>query len=797
MSAAAVTGYGYIQSNPTLFNTPGGVPFSTDRGDRVDFSNLQTWIQKADGPFQFFVQAGAYSIPGLGLPIYNTFAQTDALFTPLPVAYGKFVINDLFSIQGGRMPTLIGSEAPFTFQNININRGLLFNQENVINHGVQLNYADGPWSVSVAGTDGFFSGEITWFTGAVTYKVDDNNTFGINGGLNLGRQNTTLRSPRYQFATPNSLQNSGIVSVNYTYSNGPLTITPYLQFTNVERDPRANIPVGASTFGAAVLATYSFTDNFSLGGRLEYITQSGNPNDLVFTNLLYGRQQRLLGHGHADLHLRPVLRSRRIRPCRAVRLEPGLPVRPDIDPDLAGPVHAGDRHHVLSRFLRLPGLPGMTEGGLAWRAEARETRGVSSFGFPPMNAVQSSRYHEVYAGAKADPEAFWLEAAHAVDWFEKPTRAFDAAAGVYGRWFPGGVTNTCHNALDRHVAAGRGERTAIIYDSPVTGAKRTITYAEGAGRDPCAGRAPGRARDRQGRPGRHLHADGAGSAVRHVCLRQARRRALGRVRRIRGARARGPHRGRPAQVVLPPPAASSRTGCRLQAVLTRRPPLPQAGRCLVFHAAACGDSRRPRPRLGRDGRRRQGRGVSAECVARRRHDPALTSSTPSGTTGGRRAWCRDTGGHPRRPALVDGEPLRHRAWRVFWTAYDHRVGRRPPLHCLMRRSVHGATSVLYEGQARRHAGLPARSGACARARRRALFTAPDRVPPIKKRTRRRPRRRAATFRASAPCSWPASAPTPTRSHGREILGVPVIDHWWQTEPAGASPAIRWALAPCR
>lgn len=284
----AVTGYGYIQSNPTLFTTPAGVPFSTDRGDRVDFSNLQTWIQKADGPFQFFVQAGAYTIPGLGLPIYNTFAQTDALFTPLPVAFGKFVINDLWSIQGGRMPTLIGSEAPFTFQNININRGLLFNQENVINHGVQVNYANGPWSVSVAGTDGFFSGEITWFTGAVTYKVDDNNTFGVNGGLNLGRQNTTLRSPRYQFATVNQFQNSGIVSVNYTYSNGPLTITPYLQFTNVERDPGINIQVGASTFGAAVLAAYSFTDNFSLGGRLEYITQSGRPTDLVFTNLLYG-----------------------------------------------------------------------------------------------------------------------------------------------------------------------------------------------------------------------------------------------------------------------------------------------------------------------------------------------------------------------------------------------------------------------------------------------------------------------------------------------------------------------------
>ena len=70
---------------------------------------------------------------------------------PLPVAFGKYVFNDQWSIQGGRMPTLIGTEAPFTFQNLNISRGLLFNQENIINHGVQVNYSDGPWSASVAG----------------------------------------------------------------------------------------------------------------------------------------------------------------------------------------------------------------------------------------------------------------------------------------------------------------------------------------------------------------------------------------------------------------------------------------------------------------------------------------------------------------------------------------------------------------------------------------------------------------------------------------------------------------------
>jgi hypothetical protein len=282
----AVTGYGYGQTNPFPYSTIPGIP--SDSSGRADFSNLQMWVQKADGPFQFYIQAGAYAIPALGFPNLGTFDQTDLLFTPLPVAFGKWQINDEWSVQGGRMPTLIGSEAPFTFQNINIQRGLLFNQENIINHGAQVNYSSGPLSVSVAGTDGFFSNEITWFTGAATYKLDDFNTVGINGGFNVDRTNVLARSARYAFATPLNQQNSGILSVNYTYANGPFTVTPYFQYTNVDADPAIGIPVSASTIGGAVLAAYSFNDFFSLGGRLEYISQTGRPNAAVFTNLLYG-----------------------------------------------------------------------------------------------------------------------------------------------------------------------------------------------------------------------------------------------------------------------------------------------------------------------------------------------------------------------------------------------------------------------------------------------------------------------------------------------------------------------------
>ncbi|MCO6391328.1 AMP-binding protein [Aliihoeflea aestuarii] len=90
----------------------------------------------------------------------------------------------------------------------------------------------------------------------------------------------------------------------------------------------------------------------------------------------------------------------------------------------------------------------------------------------------ASRYQETYARWQADPEAFWREAAKLVDWVREPDRIFDANAGVYGRWFPDAICNTCWNAVDRHVENGRADQLALIHDSPVTATKRTLTYAE-------------------------------------------------------------------------------------------------------------------------------------------------------------------------------------------------------------------------------------------------------------------------------------------------------------------------------
>lgn len=89
-----------------------------------------------------------------------------------------------------------------------------------------------------------------------------------------------------------------------------------------------------------------------------------------------------------------------------------------------------------------------------------------------------SRYEETYQAWQNDPEAFWAKAGEAIDWFTPATSVFNAASGVYGRWFDGATCNTCYNCVDRHVEAGHADRTALIYDSPVTGTQASYTFGQ-------------------------------------------------------------------------------------------------------------------------------------------------------------------------------------------------------------------------------------------------------------------------------------------------------------------------------
>src|SRR6266568_910195 len=95
-----------------------------------------------------------------------------------------------------------------------------------------------------------------------------------------------------------------------------------------------------------------------------------------------------------------------------------------------------------------------------------------------IGAADMAGYADAFRRSLADPDGFWGEAAEAIDWYRRPTKVLDASGAPFYRWFTGGVLNTCFNAVDRHVRDGRAGQPALIYDSPVTGSQRVMTYRE-------------------------------------------------------------------------------------------------------------------------------------------------------------------------------------------------------------------------------------------------------------------------------------------------------------------------------
>ena len=149
-----LSGLGMVQNNWI----PG------DKSSHWDLSNAQVFLQKTTGWWQFYFQGGAYNIPDLGLPFLSTNKTLSNWFGPFPVGFAKFVKGG-FSVEVGALPTLIGAEYTFDFENLNIERGLLWNQENAVNKGIQLNEAYKKLTLSFSWNDGFYSNRYTWLTG--------------------------------------------------------------------------------------------------------------------------------------------------------------------------------------------------------------------------------------------------------------------------------------------------------------------------------------------------------------------------------------------------------------------------------------------------------------------------------------------------------------------------------------------------------------------------------------------------------------------------------------------------------
>ena len=90
----------------------------------------------------------------------------------------------------------------------------------------------------------------------------------------------------------------------------------------------------------------------------------------------------------------------------------------------------------------------------------------------------SDKFKEIYRKSIEDPENFWREASDDIFWFKKPSKILNKSNPPFYKWFEDGVTNTCYNALDIHIDKGQGKKTALIYDSPITGNKSKLTYEE-------------------------------------------------------------------------------------------------------------------------------------------------------------------------------------------------------------------------------------------------------------------------------------------------------------------------------
>jgi propionyl-CoA synthetase len=400
-----------------------------------------------------------------------------------------------------------------------------------------------------------------------------------------------------------------------------------------------------------------------------------------------------------------------------------------------------------------------------------------------MSSTQS-RYHEVYAGWKADPEGFWAQAAREIDWIKPADKAFDAAIGAYGTWFTGAVCNTCYNAVDRH-AATRGDQAAIIYDSPVTNSKRSISYAE--------------LRDEVATLAAVLQDMGVQKGDRVViympmipeaafamlaCAR------IGAIHSVVFGGFAAKELATRIDDAKPKAILSASCGIEGARTIPYKPLLDEAITLSVSKPEACLVYQRPQCEAclvgGRDldwqkavADARQA-GKQAECVPVASTDPLYVLYT-SGTTGKPKGVVRDNGGHMVALKWSMGNFFGVEPGEVFWAASDvgwvvgHSYIVYGPL-------LQGCTAILYEGKP---VGTPD-AGAYWRVIADhgvvTLFTAPTAFRAIKKEDPGAELLKQYDLSAFRALFLAGERADPdTVKWAEDILQVPVIDHWWQTE----------------
>ncbi len=400
------------------------------------------------------------------------------------------------------------------------------------------------------------------------------------------------------------------------------------------------------------------------------------------------------------------------------------------------------------------------------------------------------RYAEEFRRSLDDPEGYWRDAAGAIDWITPPTRILDDSAPPMYRWFPDAELNTCYNALDRHVERGRAEQVALIYDSPVTDQVVRYTYEEL--RDQVA-KVAGALRDLGVEKGDRvvIYMPMVPEAVMTMlaCAR------LGAVHSVVFGGFAAAELATRISDARPKVIVSASCGIEVSRVIAYKPLLDRAIDLAEHKPDYCLIVQRPPEiaalALGRDVD--WDVAVSAaqpvDCVPVRATDPLYVLYT-SGTTGKPKGVVRDNGGHAVALHWSMTSVYGVDAGEVWWTASDvgwvvgHSYIVYGPL-------LAGCTTVLYEGKPVGTPDAGAFWRVIAEHGVRVLFTAPTAFRAIRKEdpTGEHPAKHDLSTLRALFLAGERLDPETYRWAG-DLLGIPVVDHWWQTEtgwPVAANP----------